>query len=621
MTQSVLKTSADKLAALRAELHKRGVDGFIVPRADEYQGEYVPARAERLKWLTGFTGSAGTAAVLPQKAMVISDGRYTLQLAQQVDATLFDTQNSSDGDTLAGWLAAQAAPGTKIGYDPRVMTGSDVDGLRAKLKAKNIELVALDSNPLDAVWADQPAAPMDKVSVFPDAVAGRSAADKRADIAQAVNDAGGTAMVLTMPDSIAWLLNIRGTDVPHVPTALSYAVVHGNGDVDWFIPAAKITPEVRQHLGNHVRVREPAELAPAMAALAQAAQNDNKPVLLDPATSADWFRRTLAGHGAKVAALKDPCVLPKAIKTKEEQAAIIDAHVRDGAAMARFLKWVDDNAPGGGLTELDVEAQLLKFRQKDADLSDTSFDTIAGWAGNGAIVHYRATPATNATIMPPGILLIDSGGQYKSGGTTDITRTVAVGKPTQQMKEHFTLVLKGHIAVATARFPEGTKGPAIDAMARRALWDRNLDYDHGTGHGVGCYLAVHEEACGISTREGAFPFRPGMLISNEPGYYRANAYGIRIENLVLVKEDGAREGSKRKMLAFDTVTLAPIDRRLVAPELLDAQELAWLNDYHDRVYKTVAPLVEADVAAWLKQACAPLKKNLSPAARPAGPQP
>lgn len=612
MTQTILKTSAEKLTALRAALQKLGVDGFIVPRADEFQGEYVPARAERLKWLTGFSGSAGSAAVLPHKAMIISDGRYTIQMGQQVDNSLFDYQNMSDGDSLTAWLGNNASAGMKVGYDPRVMTATQIDTIRTSLKKKNIELVALDHNPLDALWVDQPDGPMDRVTVFADAVAGRTAADKRTEVAKAVNEAGGSAMVLTMPDSIAWLLNIRGTDVPHVPTALSYAVVHGNGDVDWFVPSAKITPEVRQHLGNHVRVREPAELAQAMAELARAAQNDNKPVMLDPATASDWFVTTLTGHGAKVASLKDPCVLPKAIKTAAEQKAIIDAHVRDGAAMARFLKWVDDNAHLGGLTELDVEDQLLKFRQMDKDLGDTSFDTIAGWAGNGAIVHYRATPATNATIMPPGLLLVDSGGQYKSGGTTDITRTIAVGKPTPQMREHFTLVLKGHIAVATARFPEGTKGPAIDAMARKALWDRNLDYDHGTGHGVGCYLSVHEEAASISSREGGLPFKAGMLISNEPGYYRANAYGIRIENLVFVREDGVREGSKRKMLCFDTITLAPIDHRLIEPSLLDDGEIRWLNDYHDRVFKTVSPLVEPDVAAWLKQACAPIKRGPSP---------
>ncbi|MBU0859857.1 MAG: aminopeptidase P family N-terminal domain-containing protein, partial [Alphaproteobacteria bacterium] len=477
MTQSAPKDSAEKLAALRAELARRGVDGFIVPRADEYLGEYVPARAERLKWISNFTGSAGAAVVLPGKAMVISDGRYTIQMAQQVDKALFDYQNTSDGDTMIGWITAQAARGTKMGYDPRLMTVGEVENLRARLKAKQIDLVALDSNPVDAVWTDQPDAPMDKVEVFSEKVAGRSSVDKRTDIAKAVTEAGGAAVVLTMPDSIAWLLNIRGRDVPHVPTALSYAIVHGNGDVEWFIPKAKLTPEVNQHIGNHVRVREPSELAQALGDLARAAQNDNKPVMIDAGVTPEWFKNTLSGAGARVQAMKDPCVLPKAVKTSAEQQAIIDAHVRDGVAMARFLKWVDDNAPSGKLTEIAVEEELLKFRQRDADVTDTSFDTIAGWAGNGAIVHYRASKQTNATIMPPGILLVDSGGQYKSGGTTDITRTVAVGKPTPDMMMHNTLVLKGHIAVARARFPEGTKGAAIDALARKALWDRGLDYD------------------------------------------------------------------------------------------------------------------------------------------------
>lgn len=610
MTQA-LNTAAEKIAALRAALKAQGVDGFIVPRADEYQGEYVPARAARLEWLTGFTGSAGMAAVLPGKAMVISDGRYTIQMAQQVDAAMYEYKNMSDNDTLSGWLAANAAPGMKVGYDPRLMTVRQADDLRAVLKAKKIDLVALAVNPLDSIWADQPAAPQDVVEVFADAVAGTSAADKRALVAKAVADAGGVATVLTMSDSIAWLLNIRGRDVPHVPVALSYAVVKADGAVDWFIPGAKITPAVRAHLGNHVQVRDPAELPQAMAELAQAAKNDNKPVMLDENAAAEWFRNMLKDAGADVRAMKDPCALPRATKTAAEQTAIIDAHIRDGAAMARFLKWVDDNAPLGKLTEMDIEAELLKFRKRDNDVVDTSFDSIVGWAGNGAIVHYRATPATNATIMPPGLLLIDSGGQYKSGGTTDITRTVAVGQPTAPMKEHFTLVLKGHIAVARARFPEGTSGPAIDAFARRALWERGLDYDHGTGHGVGSFLSVHEEACSISQRVSALPFRAGMVISNEPGFYKEKAYGIRIENLVLLREDGMREGSRKKMLAFDTITLAPIDRRLIDAALLDEGEIKWLNDYHERVYKTISPLVEPDVAGWLKAACLPLKKNLS----------
>jgi Xaa-Pro aminopeptidase len=616
MTQATLKTAADKLAAMRAEMARQGVDGFIVPRADEYQGEYVPASAERLKWVSGFTGSAGAAVVLKDKAMVISDGRYTLQMAQQVDGQLFDYQNSAEGHSMAKWIAAHAQAGTKLGYDPRVMTAGEAESLRAQMKAKGIDMVPVAANIVDAVWADRPAAPMDAVEAFSEAVAGRTAADKRADVAKAVTEAGGAAMVLTMPDSIAWLLNIRGRDVPHVPTALSFAVVHGNGDVDWFIPAAKIPATLAPHLGNRVRVRAPEEMAAALADLAKAAQNDNKPVMIDAGITAEWFKNTLTGAGAKVAHMKDPCVLPRATKTDSERKAIIDAHVRDGVAMARFLKWVDDNAPSGTLTELSVEAELLKFRQRDKDVCDTSFDSIVGWNGNGAIVHYRATPATSTTIKGDGMLLVDSGGQYKSGGTTDITRTIAVGKPTPEMREHFTLVLKGHIAVATARFPEGTKGAAVDAMARKALWDRGLDYDHGTGHGVGCFLSVHEEACGISAREGGMPFKAGMLISNEPGFYKAGSHGIRIENLVFVKEDGVREGTTRKMLAFDTITLAPIDARLIEPSLLDGKEIKWMNDYHDRVYKTIAPLVEPDVAAWLKTACAPLKKNLKPASAP-----
>lgn len=619
MTQPSAKNSAEKLADLRAELKRRGVDGFIVPRADEFLGEYVPAAAERLRWLTGFSGSAGTAAVLPGAAMVISDGRYTIQLGQQVDAAAFTPLNSSEGQSLSAWLAATAAPGTRIGFDPRIMTVGEVDALREKLREKKVELVAVDGNPVDAVWADRPAPPASAVEAFSDAVAGCSAADKRTQIAKAVSDAGGAAFVVTLPESVAWLLNIRASDVPHVPTALSQAIIHADGRVDWFIAPARIAPALRQHLGNSVQVRDPAEMAQALADLARAAAQESKPVMIDAAATPEWFRAQLTAGGAKVRAMKDPCALPRATKTAAEQKAIIDAHIRDGAAMARFLKWVDDNAPGGQLTELAVEEELLKFRKRDAGLTDTSFDSIVGWAANGAIVHYRATKQTNARIMPPGLLLVDSGGQYKSGGTTDITRTIAIGTPTAAMKEHYTLVLKGHIAVSRARFPEGTKGPAIDALARKALWEKGLDFDHGTGHGVGCYLSVHEEACGISPREGAMAFAPGMVISNEPGFYKAGAYGIRIENLIVVREDGQREGSMKKMLAFDTITLAPYDRRLIDLSLLDAAEVKWIDDYHARVHKVIEPLVEADVAAWLDRACAPLKKNLGPGSRPGGP--
>lgn len=621
------KTSKEKLAALRAGLAARGLDGFIVPHEDEFQSEYLPACFDRLSWLTGFTGSSGAAAVLGGRALVVTDGRYDVQVRQQVAAEDFDIEVTGGfAGALSGWLGAHAAPGARIGYDPKLHTARAVEALAKALRAKRIELVPVDANPLDAAWTDRPAFPDAKVELFPDIIAGRTAAEKRADIAKAVADAGGHAVIVAKPESVAWLLNIRGGDVAHSPLALSYAILRADGDVEWFIDPAKIPADVAPHLGNQVHVQDPGALEARLAVLAREAQAAGSPVLLDHARAPVWFRDVLARHGASVEDAEDPCLLPRAVKTAAEQSHIVDAHVRDGVAMVRFLKWVADEAPKGRLTEQDVADRLEQFRRMDPGFRDTSFDTISGWAGNGAIVHYRVTPESNAAIVPPGLLLVDSGAQYREG-TTDITRTVAVGTPTEDMKVDFTLVLKGHIAVAAARFPEGTVGTAIDDRARRALYDENKDYDHGTGHGVGCYLGVHEEAAGIS-KAGTRPFRAGMLISNEPGFYKEGAYGIRTENLVLVREVGVREhtGPHRtvKMLGFETVSLAPIDRSLIVLERLDAQELQWLNDYHERVYLTLAPLLEPDVRDWLREQTQPLKKNLTPApagSRPAPPAP
>ncbi len=606
MTDEQFKNSGEKLAALQAQLAAQGLDGFIVPHADEFQNEYTPPSAERLAWLTGFTGSAGIAVVLRDKAVVMSDGRYTEQLKLQVDKQTFAAQDETD---VAAWLGDNAKPGAKIGYDPKLHADSELRWWLKDLKSKKIEFVPLSSNPVDAIWTNRPAAPSSTVEIFPEAIAGRSAADKREEIAKDVKDAGGHAVVIAQPASIAWMLNIRGKDVPMVPVALSYAVVRDNGDTDLFIDPARITPDVRTHLGNHVTVRDPAELDQALADLAGAAAAEGKPVLTDPVRTAVYFRTALQNAGAAVEDMEDPTRKSRVIKTPQEQKSIIETHVRDGVSMVRFLKWVEEEAPKGNLTEIDIAERLRAFRDMDSGIVDDSFNTICGWAGNGAIVHYHATRETNKTITPPGILLVDSGAQYREG-TTDITRTVAIGPPTAEMRENFTRVLRGHIGVATAIAPEKTLGAQFDAFARRPLWEAKRDYDHGTGHDVDCYLSVHG-AGGAITKIREIPLRIGMLVSNEPGFYKAGEYGIRIENLVLIKDAGAREGTdgKKRMMEFETVTLAPIDRNLIVPEMMSGDELQWLNDYHERVYQTLAPRLDASTAAWLRNATAPVKKN------------
>jgi Xaa-Pro aminopeptidase len=603
---------AAKLSALRTELKNQAVDGFLIPRSDEYQGEYVPASAERLAWMTGFTGSAGIAAVLTNKAVVTTDSRYELQVVDQVDRAHFETRITTMAG-LAQWVGQNATRGQVIGYDPKLHTPAQIAALETVLRTSGITLKPLDKNPLDAVWANRPSAPMDKVEVFPEAIAGRSARDKRESIAADIVKMGAQAGVITMPDSIAWLLNIRGTDVPHTPLALSTAIVHDNGDVDWFIPAAKIPADVVAHLGNHVQVKAPSTLEASLQSLA------GKKVQFDPKRSSVWFRLVLDKAGVTVLEQGDPCVMPKACKTPQEQNAIRNAHLRDGVAVTKFLCWLDSEGVKGNLTELAVVDKLEEFRKLDASFRDGSFDTISGWAANGAIVHYRATPESNASIIPPGILLLDSGAQYQEG-TTDITRTVTIGAPGEDVREAFTLVLKGHIGIAAVRFPAGTNGGQIDILARKALWDAGMDYGHGTGHGVGCYLSVHEEGGRIS-QVGTTPFKPGMVVSNEPGYYKEGAFGIRIENLVLVKDDGKAAHGNANMLSFETLTLVPFDRRLMKLDLLDAAEIAWVNDYHARVAKALSPYLSKEENKWLAEATAPLKKPNAARPTPQRPAP
>ncbi len=592
-----------RLNALRTELARQGLDGFIIPRTDEYQGEFLPPGAERVAWLTGFTGSAGVAVVLKDRAVVMTDGRYQIQVRRQVDGALFETGDSTK-IPAADWLAEHAAEGSVIGYDPRLHTVEQLRVLEMKCRNAGLVLKACAVNPVDAIWTDRPAPPESAVAIFPEVYAGRSAHDKRQDLAAALTKKKAHAYVFTLPDSIAWLLNIRGGDVPHTPVALSYAVLHeADGGVDWFINPERVPAAVKRHLGNAVRVVAPEGLEKTLTDVARAARDAGRPVLLDYKRAPVRFRLLLEQAGAEVRDEKDICIQPRACKNAAEIAAMENAHIRDGAAMARFLFWLEQEAPKGTLTEMDVGAQLETFRAADPKYRTSSFESIVGFGANGAIVHYRAVPETNAKIVPPGLLLVDSGGQYEDG-TTDITRTVAVGAPDAEMRDRFTRVLRGHIALARAKFPDGATGAQLDTLARFPLWEKGLDYAHGTGHGVGCYLSVHEEAASISPR-GHEPVRAGMIISNEPGYYKEGGYGIRIESLVLAEEAGKTE-SGVSMLSFRTLTFAPIERRMIMAELLTADEKDWLNAYHASVFQRVSPLVSKEVAAWLKQATAPV---------------
>lgn len=602
---------ADKLHALRTQMSKQKIDGFLVPKADEFQGEYLPARAERLQWLTGFTGSAGAAIVLQDRALALSDSRYTIQIRKQVDQDQFEI---IDGGTreMGEWLKQNAAQKAVIGYDPKLHTPAQIQALQAAVAEKGIKLAPVKQNLIDMVWKDQPEAPMQLVEIFADKVAGKRADEKREDIAADVVRKGGIAAVITMPDSVAWLLNIRGSDVPHTPLALSNAIVHKNGDVDWFIDPAKITPKVKTHLGNRVQVIHPDKLQQALQDLATQSKKQKLPVLFDHKNGSIWFKQVIEGKGGTLKDVEDLCLLPKACKTPAEQKAIRQAHVRDGVAETKFLCWLDREAPKGGLTEISVATKLEEFRALQKGYRDTSFDTIAGWKANGAIVHYRATADDHAKIKPPGILLLDSGAQYVDG-TTDITRTIAIGKPTKEQMKANTLVLKGHIAVASHVFPAGTRGVDIDVLARRPLMQHKMNYGHGTGHGVGIYLSVHEQGGGISSM-ALRPYKPGMLISNEPGYYKPGAFGIRIENLIMVVENGYMEDGKTPCMKFDTVTLVPIDKRLIDVSLLQDDEINWLNDYHKQVAREIGPYLEPHEKKWLKEACAPLKKPEAPAA-------
>jgi Xaa-Pro aminopeptidase len=589
---------AERLMLLREKLAADGLAGFIVPRADEHQGEYVPLCGQRLAWLTGFTGSAGAAVVLAARAAVFVDGRYTLQAAAQVDTKAYEIRHLVD-QPVSQWLAENAGKDEIIGYDPWLHTPQEVERLRTGVERAGATLRAVEKNPLDQVWAGRPAAPLAPVVAQAEGFAGEGAADKRARIGKTLAGEGAAAAVLTMPESIAWLLNIRGGDVPHTPLPLSFAIVKADGAVTLFIDRRKLTPGLDRHLGNAVTIEAPDRLGSALDALAKEGR-----VQVDPASAASWVFDRLGKAGAQIHRAADPCMLPKACKNVIELDGTREAHRRDGAAVTRFLAWLAREAPRGGLREIAASDRLEAFRKEGKFFRDLSFPTISGAGSNGAIVHYRASPETEKLLEPGTLYLLDSGAQYLDG-TTDITRTIAIGDPSDEMRENFTRVLKGHIALATARFPKGTTGSQLDGFARRALWQVGLDYDHGTGHGVGSYLSVHEGPQRISKAANTQPLLPGMIVSNEPGYYKTGAYGIRIENLIVVQPD-EEAAAEREMLRFETITLAPIDRNLVACDLLERGEADWLDDYHTRVRATIGPLVDAETAAWLEQATAPI---------------
>ena len=591
------KTAADRLAALRAELVRRELDGFIVPHSDEYQNEYIPPSAERLAWLTGFTGSAGLAIVLGDKAAAFTDGRYMLQIAEQVDASLFEIRHITDAPPK-DWVAENLAQGGRLGYDPWLHTEKGLDTWRKPVARAGGELVATEGNPVDAVWSDRPEAPVAPIFAHGEEYTGESSDSKRRRVGESLSESQADAAVLTAPDSIAWLLNVRGGDVAHSPLPLSFAVLYGDGRVDWFVDPVKVESGLEKRLGDGVAIRPPGDFEPALWALG------NNCVQADPAGSAAFVFEVLGKAGAKVVREADPCQLPKACKNEVEIAGARAAHRRDGAALTRFLAWLAAKAPKGELGEIAAAEKLREFRYEGDLLQELSFRTISGSGPNGAIVHYSVTRESDRKLGSGELYLLDSGAQYLDG-TTDVTRTIAIGEPSPEMRDRFTRVLKGHIAIATARFPAGTTGSQLDVLARHALWRAGLDYDHGTGHGVGSYLGVHEGPQRISKIPNTVALKPGMIVSNEPGYYKTGEYGIRIENLVCVTPVKI-EGAEKEMLGFETLTRAPIDLNLVEPSLMSADEIAWLNEYHAGVRETLTPLVDKKTAAWLERVTQPV---------------
>jgi Xaa-Pro aminopeptidase len=603
----LMQTHEARLQALREELKRRELDGFVIPISDEHMSEYVGDYAQRLHWLTGFGGSAGFAAVTLTHAAIFVDGRYTVQVRDQVDEKLFEYR-SIPGDSLGAWLKGVSESGAKIAYDPWLHTWGWVEALEKAVEPAGITMVPADGNPLDAVWSDQPSPSDAEAFVHEEELAGQSSAEKRAEIADWLCYNGLDAVVVPALDSIAWLLNIRGKDVDHTPVALSYVIVHSDATAELFIAPEKVTPELTKHLGNAVTVRDRSAFTGGLG------EFEGKKVSIDPNYGVVGIAQALRAGGAKFSFRDDPTILAKAKKNAAEVQGHKDAQARDGAAVSRFLRWLEVTAPAGEIDELAAAAKLLEFRQAHGDLRDTSFDTISAAAGHAALPHYKVDEESNILIPPGSIYLVDSGGQYPAG-TTDITRTVWIDTPegsesTAEMRDRFTRVLKGHIQIDRAIFPQGTCGGQIDALARQYLWEAGVDYAHGTGHGVGSFLAVHEGPQRIAKPTGgqagtSAELHAGMILSNEPGYYKQDAFGIRIENLVLTVEQ-AIQGQEGRYLGFECLTWVPLDRRLIDKSLLTEAEIAWVDDYHAKTRALLAPQLEGEDLAWVERETQPL---------------
>ncbi|WP_028879917.1 aminopeptidase P family protein [Terasakiella pusilla] len=586
-----------RLSALRREMQIFEMDGFIIPRNDEHQGEYVAASSERLAWISGFTGSAGMAIVLTERAAVFVDGRYTLQAEHEVDGTLFERRHLTE-TPATDWLADHVTTGMKIAYDPWLHTGASLLRLKQVCEKAGAKLVAAPHNFIDAIWSDRPNAPQEPVRVHPLSYSGQSHVEKLAEIAAQLKAEKQDCMVLTLPDSIAWAFNIRGGDIPCTPVALGFALIHADESADLFMDSAKIDQTVRDHLGSAVRFHEPDQIGAVLDTLGA----DKKTVRFDGNSAPEWIYSRLTKAGAQVVVADDLTLMPKACKNVVEVEGMRTAHRRDGATMVRFLRWLSEQPAGPDINELSVSQKLNSLRREDDLFFDYSFPTISGSAENGAIVHYRVSPETSIPLPENGLYLVDSGGQYQDG-TTDITRTIVRGNATPEMKDRFTRVLKGHIALGRARFPKGTTGSQLDVLARLPLWEAGMDYDHGTGHGVGSFLNVHEGPQRISKMPSKVALGVGMVVSNEPGYYKTGGYGIRLENLVCVQPS---EGGEREMLAFETLTLCPFDVNGIEKNLLDPHEIDWLNSYHAQVREALSPLLEGEDLAWLIAATQPI---------------
>ena len=586
------------LPLLRATLKSLELDGLYIPHDDEYQNEYLPACYERLAWATGFTGSAGAAFVFQKMAIVFVDGRYTLQVKQQLAPKMFEVGDLVDPGPF-GWLAKQTLTGQKIGYDPKLMSPDALDRLIDAAKKAGAELVVTDPNPIDAAWTDRPAEPTHAIVPHDIAYSGESSSSKRARLGKMLADCKMDAAMITSPASIAWLFNIRGGDVSRTPLPLGRAFLFSDGQAELFLHPSKIGSELGAHLGNEVALRPANEMERRMSKL------QGKRVSVDPSMASSWFFGALGKAGAETVRQQDPVMLPRAKKNNAEVEGARKAHRRDGAALSRFLRWFEANGQTGEVTEIDAAMKVEEFREATGELKDLSFNSISSAGPNGAINHYRPDTQTNRKLAKGTLFLLDSGGQYLDG-TTDVTRTLAIGEPTEEMKERNTRVLKGHIALARVRYPKGTTGSQLDVLARMSLWEAGVDYDHGTGHGVGSYLGVHEGPHRISKVGNTVALEPGMIVSNEPGYYKADAWGIRIENLQVVTEAKPIAGGDRDMLGFETLTLAPLDKKLILPGLLSEQEWIWLDRYHARVLAEVGPLLDDEDRAWLAEACKPL---------------